>query len=326
MIVRREKVRDALIWLKANNPLYEDVTIDHRQLDDFPVNDILPVHIEQIQTTDAVETLTSGYDTQLTGNVTSHDNVTEIENQDLHFEKIVITNVDSLATTNELRSAAFCHFRENGKRTIQIPHGNIPENEFSNPELFPKIYPTLFPYGIGGPENDCQNSELSMKRNLKHLFSLKDKRFQQHYSFLFTAFNILQWREVLLHTFLKVKAANFERLTAEYSNISPEAIATVTERLAKGNSKTCNTPEERRILNLMKEVNVVTAHVSGSAASKVDMRNEIRGLMLEFGLPSFYITLNPADVYNPLVKFLSGADIDIDNMCENELLSYREQF
>lgn len=328
LIVRREKVRDALLWLKANNPLYEGVTIDHNQLNLYPANDILPVHVEQIETTDAVESLTSGYDTY---SARSADNCPRdcdenaTQNDDSYFDKITVTNVDALATTNELRCAAFRHFRDSAKRTIQIPHGNIPESEFGNPSLFPKIYPTLFPYGIGGPENDNRDTELSMKRNLKHLFSLRDKRFQQHYSFLFTAFNILQRRQVLLHTFLKVKAADFDRLAEEYSNISADTIATVTERLAKGNAKTCNSPEEKRILDLMKEVNVITSHVFGSAASKVDMRNEIRGLMLQFGLPSFYITINLADVYNPLMKFLSGADIDIDDLSEGDLPSYHEQ-
>ena len=56
----------------------------------------------------------------------------------------------------------------------------------------------------------------------------------------------------------------------------------------------------------MKEVN---SHGPGSTASRVTMRNEIRALIMEKGLPSFCITINPADIYNPLVKFLAGADI-----------------
>lgn len=36
--------------------------------------------------------------------------------------------------------------------------------------------------------------------------------------------------------------------------------------------------------------------------------------MIEKGLSSFYLTLNPADIYNPIIKFLAGGDIDIDNL------------
>ena len=41
------------------------------------------------------------------------------------------------------------------------------------------------------------------------------------------------------------------------------------------------------------------------------MRNEIRSLMYSKGMPFFFITINPADVYNPLVRFLAGEDIDV---------------
>lgn len=55
------------------------------------------------------------------------------------------------------------------------------------------------------------------------------------------------------------------------------------------------------------------------------MRNEICALMMEKGLPSFYITINPADVYNPLVKFLAGAEIDIDKLLPEQISNYWEQ-
>jgi hypothetical protein len=66
--------------------------------------------------------------------------------------------------------------------------------------------------------------------------------------------------------------------------------------MANGDTKTANNPEERRVLKLMQEVNVITAHVEGSSQSKLVMRNQICGLMIEKGLPSFYLTMNPADV------------------------------
>src|ERR1700721_2865573 len=55
------------------------------------------------------------------------------------------------------------------------------------------------------------------------------------------------------------------------------------------------------------------------------MRNEIRGLMMKQGLPSFYVTINPADVYNPLVKLLAGADIDVDALLPEQVPNYWKQ-
>ncbi|KAG2738043.1 hypothetical protein P692DRAFT_20759882, partial [Suillus brevipes Sb2] len=46
---------------------------------------------------------------------------------------------------------------------------------------------------------------------------------------------------------------------------------------------------------------------------------------MEHGLPNFYITVNPADVYNPIVKYLSGAHIDIDDLLPDEVPGFMEQ-
>jgi len=70
---------------------------------------------------------------------------------------------------------------------------------------------------------------------------------------------------------------------------------------------------------------VINSHVPGSSAARVAMRNEIRALIMDKGLPSFYITINPADIYNPLVKFLTGADIDIDQLLPEQVPQYLKQ-
>ena len=63
LIVHRERIRAALLWLKAHNNLYCNIVLDEQPLNSFPDNDVLPVHIEVIKDTDAGEVLTSRYDT-----------------------------------------------------------------------------------------------------------------------------------------------------------------------------------------------------------------------------------------------------------------------
>jgi hypothetical protein len=45
LIVRREKIRNALRWLQQHNYLYHDIDIDHERLASLDDEDILPVHI-----------------------------------------------------------------------------------------------------------------------------------------------------------------------------------------------------------------------------------------------------------------------------------------
>ena len=220
--------------------------------------------------------------------------------------------------------------KRKGGGFLQVPHDEKPANEFYSPDLLPLTYPTLFPYGIGGFEDFQRTTALSFKRQVKYFFSLADRRFQQHYSFLFTVFNILQKQAILLQTSLKVKKTSFNYFAHEFDNISSTAIRRICERLTSNHdttqlSFTDTSPEEQQILKLMKEVNVINAQVPGSTAACVTLRNEIRSLIIEKGLPSFYITINPADIYNPLIKFLTNEDIDIDNLLPEQVPKYMEQ-
>ncbi|KAJ7620673.1 hypothetical protein B0H17DRAFT_896235, partial [Mycena rosella] len=142
---------------------------------------------------------------------------------------------------------------------------------------------------------------------------------------LFTAFNMVQRRALLLRTHLKVKCSSFDHIAAQFGTVSPSVVHIISERVANGDSVTANTPEERRVLRLMKEVSIINSHVPGSAQSKLIMRNQIRALMVEKGMPSFYLTINPADVYSPLLKFLAGDEIDLDALAPKDVPSYVDQ-
>ncbi|KAI0077933.1 hypothetical protein K474DRAFT_1748012, partial [Panus rudis PR-1116 ss-1] len=164
LVVRKEKVQNALYWLKSHNPLYRDVDINYDVLNTLQNEQILPVHIEHILPENIPDVTTDRYD---------HNNVetnsTNIDNNPYIFEKVVITDVEGHVSTNELRSAAMRHVKQKGGSFIQIPHGSTPMNEFNNPTLFPMMYPTLYPYGMGGFEDCRRDSALSMKRHVKHL-------------------------------------------------------------------------------------------------------------------------------------------------------------
>jgi hypothetical protein len=100
------------------------------------------------------------------------------------FESVVVTNVEGLTSSDELRKAAVDHMKLLGNNYVGIPHDRDPVNEFINPSLFPMTYPTLFPYDIGGCEKR-RKTPLGMRTHIKHfLFNLSDRRFQEHYSFL----------------------------------------------------------------------------------------------------------------------------------------------
>lgn len=205
--VRREKVRNALIWLQKHNTLYKNITIDQTRLDKLPFDAVLPFHIQHVLPNDAQDGLTSRYDN--TTNLETDLTEPQVDMQ-VPFQNVVITDIDGHAPPNELRAAAVQHIKKKGGAYVQIPHDPEPVNEFANPKLFPCMYPTLFPYGIGGFEDDNRISKLSFKRQVKYFFNLADRRFQEHYSFLLTLFSgdkyfytpVLKSKRKILHLLL----------------------------------------------------------------------------------------------------------------------------
>ncbi|KAJ7618848.1 hypothetical protein DFH06DRAFT_918931, partial [Mycena polygramma] len=159
LVVRKERVQNALAWLKIHNHLYLDVNIDDAALAQIPDESILPFHIQHIVPNDGIDVTTSDY---IPGSSEPPRPSCETP------ASVVVADVDGNAPSHELRSAALAHMKKPGSNYIELPHDPKPTNEFNNPSLFPMMYPTLFPYGIGGPEDRDRPTRLSFKRHIKH--------------------------------------------------------------------------------------------------------------------------------------------------------------
>ncbi|KAJ7779477.1 hypothetical protein DFH07DRAFT_719243, partial [Mycena maculata] len=160
LIVRKEKVMNALGWLSTHNHLYKDVVIDHTVFDGHGDIVQIPFHVEHIIPSDGIDASTSSYlDAMLEQRPAS---------KPISFESVVVTDVKGHESSKKLREAAARHFKKAGSNYIAIPHDPLPVNEFNNPDLLPLIYPTLFPYGIGGPEDNSRRTSLSFESHLRH--------------------------------------------------------------------------------------------------------------------------------------------------------------
>ncbi|KAJ7673935.1 hypothetical protein DFH06DRAFT_913363, partial [Mycena polygramma] len=176
LVVRKERVQNALTWLKVHNHLYRDVTIDTAALDQIPDESILPFHVQHIIPNAGIDVTTSDY---VPGSsqpppapaapvVPNLSEIFDPAPSSVPFQSVVVADVDGNAPSHELRSAALEHMKKPGSNYIELPHDPNPTNEFNNPSLFPMMYPTLFPYGIGGPEDRDRATRLSFKRHIKH--------------------------------------------------------------------------------------------------------------------------------------------------------------
>ncbi|KAJ7720686.1 hypothetical protein B0H16DRAFT_1230563, partial [Mycena metata] len=176
LIVRKEKVLKALEWLKIHNHLYADIPItiypiNRAVLDSLPEESILPFRIQHILPSAGIDATTSDYvpgSSALPANVPNVSDILAPPPSDVPFQSVVVTDVDGNAPSADLRAAALCHMKKPDGNYVELPHDKQPANEFNNPHLFPMMYPTLFPYGLGGMEDNVRPTKLAFKRHIKH--------------------------------------------------------------------------------------------------------------------------------------------------------------
>ncbi|PBK86775.1 hypothetical protein ARMGADRAFT_1047806 [Armillaria gallica] len=173
LAVNGAHVRAALKWLKANNPLYSDIEINETILQELDSNLNLPFIVQHILPSVAADTLTSRYEGPV-----DYPKVPMPQQSGMNFESVVIADVDITSSSNNLRAAAMRHIKKRGGGYLELTHDPSPAEEYNNPLLFPMMYPTLFPYGVGSFEERTRQSSVSLRAHC---------------------------REMLLHTSLKVK-------------------------------------------------------------------------------------------------------------------------
>lgn len=66
---------------------------------------------------------------------------------------------------------------------------------------------------------------------------------------------------------------------------------------------------QSRAISVLGRLQNVSRHVKGTTGYKQSRRHELRGLIWEFGTPTLFITINPADLYNPVFGMFGGIEL-----------------
>ena len=197
-----------------------------------------------------------------------------------------------------------------------IPRGSKPASEYSNPNLLLGIFPTLFPYGCGALEDPSRPIKLDFREHLRYLLSIADRRFEEHHSFIFVVFNILQRRTACFHARLMTSRPHFQQSAQLLESLSSADIAAALASISKGTSMRVTDP---RVKSLMQHIKVVGGHVMGSAYSRSTLRTKIHSLCFNVGLPSLFVTINPADIHSPVALYFAGVNLDLDKILPERL-------
>jgi hypothetical protein len=202
-----------------------------------------------------------------------------------------------------------------------IPHAAKPVNEYFNPKLLAGLYPTLFCYGLGAPEDQLRPVSINLKEHIRYLLSYNDRRFETNNSFIFVVFNLLQRRDACFHAQLIASKPYFQSSADEIQSLNSNDIELVLENTAK---KIYNSESNSKLNKLLQHIKTIGGRVMGSAYSRMALRTQIHSLIYYEGLPSLFVTINPADIHSPVALYFAGVKLNLDNIQYEQLMdAYR---
>ncbi|KAI0710265.1 hypothetical protein C8Q76DRAFT_624749, partial [Earliella scabrosa] len=240
---------------------------------------------------------------------------------DMLLETVGYTGTDgSPVTYTQMKMRALEHCLSGG-RFVRSRSGNQYVPDFENPSLLAWLFPHLDPWGIGGFFEPLRRRPLTLEEQLSYLLQVHASPFEKDPDFAFVYYNILQKKRVCETINFRVKASQRDAVIRDLQSVD----RTVLKRLIRifKDNPTYHTedPREKDVLRVLREVNMVGRDIPGTAAYRLSLRNEIRALIQFKGTPAFFVTLNPSDVHNPLVRLRAGEHIDLESIQDGVALS-----
>ncbi|KAJ7821159.1 hypothetical protein B0H13DRAFT_1546307, partial [Mycena leptocephala] len=324
VLVRKSKVKIMLDFLLEHNPHYghlqgfrgysEENLNALFSAEDRGKDEAVPgaVHIGYISSNDAVNSGSADYTQR---NV---DHASDNLSDRILMENVGFTLGDhSPASYRDMKMVALERCLA-GKAFLGYRRGSGMVPDFDNPYLLSLAFPEEDPWGIGGMHHPYRRIKISAIEQVGHLLTVHGGRFQRHPEFAFFYYNVLRKQMVSRSMRYKVPQSNYKAVIDQMLDVDLIKLASLRAQCKRNPLYIPSDAEEKRIMGLMGSVGLIARQVPGSAGQKVVLRNEIRGVINYRGAPTIFITLNPSDVDNPIVRLLVGEDIRLEDLSRGE--------
>lgn len=210
--------------MKCNNLLYKDVEINQENLDELPEDGVLNNIRLNISFIDSEETENRTNSSDGINRNQAEENLCDTDNfsQSCLLNSSEAISLDLIQQINILKDSYIHKQTQLNTSHINIPHGDIPVQEYSNTNHLLMAYPTLFCYGIGGFSDKNRKIKLSYCGHINYLCRLDNDRFRTHRSFQAVTFNIIQRSDARFKMGLIIKHSDFEEFSQQLSTLHLE--------------------------------------------------------------------------------------------------------
>ncbi|CAF1542123.1 unnamed protein product [Rotaria sordida] len=324
LTVRKKKIIEALHWLKKHNVLYQNVDINLKNIAQLPEDDVpecIMSTMEQKIGDEEIQSERIGY---IPDPLSDPIERTSTDSIPITNSGILDVNGSSVSS-DEITNYLLHKIKNDGTKeqmdienVYLIPHSSKPVNEYFNPKLLVGLYPTLFCYGRGALEDQSRPVKVNLREHIRYLLSYNDRRFETNHSFIFVVFNLLQRRDACFHAQLIATKPYFRASADEIQSLKSKDIEMALDNISK---KTYSSESNSALNKLLHHIKTIGGRVMGSAYSRTALRTRIHALIYNQGLPSIFLTLNPADIHSPVALYFAGVKLDLDNIQIAQLMT-----
>ncbi|KAF5310090.1 hypothetical protein D9619_010532 [Psilocybe cf. subviscida] len=324
VLVRRSRVKAMLQFLLQFNPYYNPINggISYSEEN---LNALFPLHSDE----DVPTSVEVGYiDASKAETISSAEyapraDSADVTDQDNAFlmENVGYTDGDnSYANYLSMKALALDRCRK-GMPFLMAGSQDGMVGDFNNPCILTWLFPHLDPWGLIGFFHPGRRIKLTMQEQLTHLLLSDNRRFQSDPEFAFVFYNVIRKLQVSQSIRFSVSPKVHRALATQLIALEADVLGNLGKKLSKNPNYRPITDDERTAFDVMSRISMVARHIPGSNGHKVLLRNQIRALISNQGTPTLFITLNPSDVDNPIVRLLSGDDIQLEDIQRGEDMS-----
>ena len=232
------------------------------------------------------------------------------DNEDVVMEAVGYAAGDRTPQNYNIMKASALAWCLSRKKFIKMQGGSQLLSD-RDPGMLTYLFPHLDPWGIAGfyQSNRTAQQHISFGRQVKNLIMHNKSPFQADPNFAYVCWNILQKREVNKTASFRTKVDYQKTIVTELNEIGP-VIPELIAKWEKNPKAKASNKQEKRAIRLLDRLKLVAKDLKGSSGYKLCRRNEIRALMKKYSTPALFVTINPADLYHPLLGVIAGKTAD----------------
>ncbi|KAJ3549401.1 hypothetical protein NMY22_g893 [Coprinellus aureogranulatus] len=194
---------------------------------------------------------------------------------------------------------------KSGRPFLHASPGKTPIPDIDNPNWLSWAHPNADPFGLGGFHDPRRTRPIGMELQLRHLLNVRDPFFESDPELAFSVYNIIRKHSVNNSLRFCVPYTSYSRVVNDILRMNKDVLSNLQAKFKRNSQYKPTTAEELHVLRTMSSISPVARHIPGTTAQKIKMRNEIRAIISQKGSPTLFVTLNPADYYNPIVTVLA---------------------